>query len=178
MFIISRLKQKYIDIGTKIGYEKAINESNEYLNEYVVPYYKEYINGLYSTIRILAQQDITQTSPITQKQTIKPSKPSKSTQLTKNTTEKQILNITIEEIMSWLKTVIEIAETKFFKSTYFELVSLKEIKNIIEYLDYINHTFEYKTLYPHTYPHVNIIKKSIEEAYNKKLLAEEAQKLF
>jgi len=85
---------------------------------------------------------------------------------------------TNDETMLWLNSMAEIIGTKYFNTTLWSNSKANGIKEVIEYIDYLEHTFEIKTTYPQTYSLLPELKSAISKVYDNKLAVEEAEKLF
>ena len=85
---------------------------------------------------------------------------------------------TNDETLLWLNSMAEIIGTKYFNTTLWSNTKANGIKEVIEYIDYLEHTFEIKTTYPQTYSLLPELRKAIGKVYDNKLAVEEAEKLF
>jgi hypothetical protein len=149
MFIIDKWKQKYIDQGKEIGYTEAIR------------YFEDFINTLNQEYKKSTWQE-------------KVRDESKQTQVTSETN----INRAIEDVMTWLNPLTEIINTKYFKTVFFDSVKSEWIKGVLDYIDFFEHTYEIKLQYSKTYPYLPELKNAFTEAYQNKLLVEEAEKVL
>jgi hypothetical protein len=72
----------------------------------------------------------------------------------------------------------EILDTKYFKTYLFSATPTKDIKTMVDYIDYLEHKVEIKIQYPNTYPHLSEIKKAIDSVYQNRLIIDEAEKVI
>ena len=82
-----------------------------------------------------------------------------------------------DSIMLFLKSIAEIVNTKFFIHTCFEDSDSKFIKRYLDFIDYVESSFNLKTNYPETVYHLPELKKGFQKIYDNKLTIEEAEKL-
>jgi hypothetical protein len=89
--------------------------------------------------------------------------------------QKQISQTSLDDLMLYYKYLGEITNSNFFKSMIFMDLGSKDIKNIIEYIDYCLHTHEIKLQYPQTVDCFPKLKNAFEQIYDNKLVVEEAE---
>jgi hypothetical protein len=83
---------------------------------------------------------------------------------------------TLDDHMLYFKSIIEIVNTNFFSTTLYSYADSETMKELIEYVDYLDNTFEIKTTYPETCSYIPAIKKAFTKIYYNKLITEEAER--
>lgn len=96
---------------------------------------------------------------------------SKST-VTQNKSEKEL----IDEHMLFFKSISEIIDTSFFSTVLYQNSNSSDIKELITYTDYLEHSIDIKTTYPETSIMLPKLKLAYEKLYENKLAIEEAEK--
>lgn len=148
--VLKKFKQKHYNTGYENGHTKGYEQGAIDGANYVIEQY-----GLKTTAN-------------------KPTKEPNNTPVSKPLAQQNLIQIN-DEIMLWANNVLEIADSKFFKTTMFKDANSKQIKNLVDYIDYLSHTHEVKLQYPMTYPHLSTLKQALEQVYENKLLTEEAE---
>jgi len=80
--------------------------------------------------------------------------------------------------MLWLRSIIEIKDTLFFKDIYFANIKAKTLKSYLDFISDIKYSDEYKSLYPDMYYFAPELKIIFEKIYNNKLAVEEVYELI
>lgn len=161
--MFNKWKKKYIEIGIEKGKEigidegKRIGEENSYKKamDYANLYIEEYVNAFNQEFQRQTTQNALDY---------------------KGNTPKQQEFILDDTMLQWVKSIIEIRNTQFFKTTYFDLINSAKIQEFINYVDYLEHTNEIKLQCPQTHYYLPEVKKALKDAYQNKLLVEEAEK--
>lgn len=83
----------------------------------------------------------------------------------------------VDGVMLWLRSIIEIRDTSFFKYIYFSSIKAKTMKQYLDFVSDIKYNDEYKLLYPDMYYFAPELKVIFERIYDNKLSIERACEL-
>lgn len=84
----------------------------------------------------------------------------------------------IEEHIFYFGLYSEIADSNFFNHFLYQQSTSESIKELITYIDYLEHSIEVKNTYPKTYKELPKLRMAYEKLYENKLVTEEAEKLL
>lgn len=97
----------------------------------------------------------------------------------KNNKNTDALYNTLDGVMLWMRSIIEIKDTSFFKNIYFINTSSKVIMSYINFLSDIEDNFESaKLLYPEVCYWLDDLMKIFQQIYDNKLAVEEVERMF
>ena len=97
----------------------------------------------------------------------------------KNNKNKDGLYDTTDGVMLWLRGIIEIKDTSFFKNIYFINTSSKVIMSYINFLIDVEYNIEgVKLIYPDVCYWLDDLMKIFKQIYDNKLAVEEVERMF
>jgi hypothetical protein len=82
-------------------------------------------------------------------------------------------------MMIWLKSLIEIKDSRFLKNTYLANVNSETIKGYLDFISNLEENLDIaKVIYPDVCYYLLEFEKLFQQIYENKLAVEEAEKLF
>ena len=96
-----------------------------------------------------------------------------------NLKEEQEFFYQMDEMMLWLRSILEIRNSKFLKNTYFANTDSETIKGHLDFIYDLEENLDIaKIVYPDVCYYLSELKELFQQIYNNKLAVEEAEDLF
>ena len=83
----------------------------------------------------------------------------------------------LDDFLTWCKCIWEVCDSDFFRSYLFENTNIKEVEDIILYLNYLYEDDRIRTIYPTTYNYIPELIISLHEVRDNKLMLESVNKI-
>lgn len=150
-------------IGFDVGYEKGEKQgliTGNKQTEAVVNLFNQLVNNMEKELTELREYKNSIESTINNK--------------TPQLSEKEL----IEQHMFYFSSYYEIINTRFFYEVLYQTSTSESIQDIINYIDFLEHSIDVKNAYPETSKLLPDLRKAYEKLYKNKLVVEEAEGLL